>query len=145
MSSAPLDPLEPLARLFRDLRTGRQRLAEREAQRRLVTACPRVPFPGRRPPEPCARRRPAGDSRAGGRDADGIAPDTGHPEERLLTADGRSVAVRPTRADDRERITALIDGLSPGSRAMRFGAVRAGLARRRPPPSPPLPGRAAWP
>ena len=36
MSSAPLDPLEPLAQLFRDLRTGRQGLAEREAQRRLV-------------------------------------------------------------------------------------------------------------
>ncbi|MEZ0284824.1 MAG: GNAT family N-acetyltransferase, partial [Thermoleophilia bacterium] len=35
--------------------------------------------------------------------------------------------MRPTRADDRERITALMDGLSPGSRAMRFGAVRPGL------------------
>ena len=68
---------------------------------------------------------PAGDSPA--RPHVAIAPETGHSEERLLTADGRSVAVRPTRADDRERITALMDGLSPGSRAMRFGAVRPGL------------------
>jgi acetate---CoA ligase (ADP-forming) len=48
-------------------------------------------------------------------------------EERLLTADGRSVVVRPTRADDRDRIVALIDGLSPASRAMRFGIARGGL------------------
>jgi acyl-CoA synthetase (NDP forming)/GNAT superfamily N-acetyltransferase len=48
-------------------------------------------------------------------------------EDHLLTADGRSVAVRPTRTDDRDAVTALVDGLSPASRAMRFGAARAGL------------------
>ena len=56
---------------------------------------------------------------------------TGHDrlpaEDYLLTTDGRSVALRPTRAEDRDAITALVDGLSPDSRAMRFGAARAGL------------------
>ena len=45
----------------------------------------------------------------------------------MLTADGRSVVVRPTRADDRDAIIALMDGLSPDSRYMRFGVARTGL------------------
>jgi acetate---CoA ligase (ADP-forming) len=45
----------------------------------------------------------------------------------MLTADGRSVVVRPTRADDYDAIIALMDGLSPDSRYMRFGVARAGL------------------
>jgi acyl-CoA synthetase (NDP forming)/GNAT superfamily N-acetyltransferase len=49
-------------------------------------------------------------------------------EERILTADGRSVAVRATRAGDERRIGTLIAGLSQRSRALRFGAVRLELS-----------------
>jgi acyl-CoA synthetase (NDP forming)/GNAT superfamily N-acetyltransferase len=55
------------------------------------------------------------------------APAPPGAEDHLLTADGRNVVVRPTRAADREAIMALVEGLSPRSRAMRFGAARAGL------------------
>jgi acyl-CoA synthetase (NDP forming)/GNAT superfamily N-acetyltransferase len=55
------------------------------------------------------------------------AADVASPEQRLLTIGGGSVAVRATRAEDRDRIAALIDGLSPASRAMRFGGVRGPL------------------
>ncbi|WP_217915497.1 GNAT family N-acetyltransferase [Miltoncostaea marina] len=45
----------------------------------------------------------------------------------LLLMDGRTVAVRPAAPGDEERIAALFEGLSPLSRAMRFGAMRQGL------------------
>jgi acyl-CoA synthetase (NDP forming)/GNAT superfamily N-acetyltransferase len=48
-------------------------------------------------------------------------------EDRLTLVDGRTVAVRATREDDAERIAELIGGLSPASRAMRFGGARGGL------------------
>jgi acyl-CoA synthetase (NDP forming)/GNAT superfamily N-acetyltransferase len=49
-------------------------------------------------------------------------------EERLTLVDGRSVVVRPCREADAEGIAALVRGLSVESRAMRFGAARAGLS-----------------
>jgi GNAT superfamily N-acetyltransferase len=49
-------------------------------------------------------------------------------EERLLLIGGRSVVVRPTASCDAGRIAALIAGLSPESRALRFGAARRGLS-----------------
>ena len=51
-------------------------------------------------------------------------------EESLLLVDGRSVAVRPTAPDDEDRLAALFAGLSPESRAMRFGAARGGLSEQ---------------
>lgn len=48
-------------------------------------------------------------------------------EDRLVLADGRSVAVRVAGAGDRDRVAELIAGLSPRSRALRFGAGRRGL------------------
>ena len=50
--------------------------------------------------------------------------------ERVLLRDGRSVAVRPCREDDADGIGAMIAGMSPAARAMRFGAARGGLTGR---------------
>jgi acyl-CoA synthetase (NDP forming) len=48
-------------------------------------------------------------------------------EDRVILRDGRSVAVRLTHEGDAQDLAALIHGLSPLARAMRFGAARGDL------------------
>jgi acyl-CoA synthetase (NDP forming)/RimJ/RimL family protein N-acetyltransferase len=48
----------------------------------------------------------------------------------VLLRDGRSVAVRLCRDEDADAIAAMIAGMSPSARAMRFGAAKRGLDAR---------------
>ncbi|HTI34646.1 MAG TPA: GNAT family N-acetyltransferase, partial [Miltoncostaea sp.] len=50
--------------------------------------------------------------------------------ERVLLRDGRTVEVRLCDEDDADGIAAMIAGMSPTARAMRFGAARGGLTPR---------------
>ncbi|HTI34072.1 MAG TPA: GNAT family N-acetyltransferase, partial [Miltoncostaea sp.] len=50
--------------------------------------------------------------------------------ERVLLRDGRPVEIRICGADDADGIAAMVAGMSPTARAMRFGAARGGLTAR---------------
>ena len=52
------------------------------------------------------------------------------PGDRVLLRDGRSVTVRLCHEDDADGIAAMIAGMSPAARAMRFAAARRGLTPR---------------